>query len=178
MKRKIALALTMAMLGTCLAGCGQADTDTNASTEAKGTTAAAGTAAAETTESEKEWYGTEDGKTITLHFWGGVQPEYGYDDLCANFNEEYKDKGLQVEYVRYVNDDNGNLQLETYLMGGGDVDLFIGYGGRTKMDKRVDSNLLLDMSGMLNDIGFNLDDELGVANMAEYHYDEIGRAHV
>lgn len=63
MKRKIALALTMAMLGTCLAGCGQADTDTNASTEAKGTTAAAGTAAAETTESEKEWYGTEDGKT-------------------------------------------------------------------------------------------------------------------
>ncbi len=67
MKRKIALALTMAMLGTCLAGCGQVDTDTNASTEA------AGTAAAETTESEKEWYGTEDGKTITLHFWGGVQ---------------------------------------------------------------------------------------------------------
>ena len=58
MKRKIALALTMAMLGTCLAGCGQADTDTNASTEAKDTTAAAGTAAAETTESEKEWYGT------------------------------------------------------------------------------------------------------------------------
>ena len=40
MKRKIALALTMAMLGTCLAGCGQADTDTNASTEAKDTTAA------------------------------------------------------------------------------------------------------------------------------------------
>lgn len=77
MKRKIALALTMAMLGTCLAGCGQADTDTNASTEAKDTTAAAGTAAAETTEAEKEWYGTEDGKTITLHFWGGVQPEYG-----------------------------------------------------------------------------------------------------
>ena len=59
MKRKIALALTMAMLGTCLAGCGQADTDTNASTEAKDATAAAGTAAAETTESEKEWYGTD-----------------------------------------------------------------------------------------------------------------------
>ena len=77
MKRKIALALTMAMLGTCLAGCGQADTDTNASTEAKDTTAAVGTEAAETTEAEKEWYGTEDGKTITLHFWGGVQPEYG-----------------------------------------------------------------------------------------------------
>ena len=69
MKRKIALALTMAMLGTCLAGCGQVDTDTNASTEAKDTTAAVGTEAAETTEAEKEWYGTEDGKTITLHFW-------------------------------------------------------------------------------------------------------------
>ena len=69
MKRKIALALTMAMLGTCLAGCGQADTDTNASTEAKDTTAAVGTEAAETTEAEKEWYGTEDGKTITFLGW-------------------------------------------------------------------------------------------------------------
>ena len=151
MKRKIALALTMAMLGTCLAGCGQADTDTNASTEAKDTTAAAGTAAAETTESEKEWYGTEDGKTITLHFWGGVQPEYGYDDLCANFNEEYKDKGLQVEYVRYVNDDNGNLQLETYLMGGGDVDLFIEHTGHIQQQVGVYTLVHFGTSAIANE---------------------------
>ena len=28
---------------------------------------------------------------IVLQFWGGVQPEYGYDKLVQNFNELYKD---------------------------------------------------------------------------------------
>lgn len=174
MKKKIALVLTMAMLGSCLAGCGQNAADDSASAEQKESTAVAqSTEAAQGTEAgEKEWFGTDDGKTVTIRLWGGVQPEYGYDEVCANFNEQYKDKGLQVEYVRYVNDSSGNLQLETYLMGGGDVDLFFGYGGRSKLDKRVESNLLLDMSGMLKDYGFDLETELGESNMLDYKYDD------
>ena len=56
----------------------------------------------------------------TLQFWGGIQPEYGYDEIVENFNKEYADKGVQVEYNRYVNNSDGNLQLETYLMAGED----------------------------------------------------------
>ena len=26
-------------------------------------------------------------ETITLQFWGGVQPEYGYEKLVENFND-------------------------------------------------------------------------------------------
>lgn len=38
-----------------------------------------------------------------------------------------------MEYNRYVNNSDGNLQLETYLMAGedGGVDVFIGYGSKT-----------------------------------------------
>ncbi len=175
MKRKIAVALIAAMVGGCLAGCGQsaAESNTTPAVETKEQAAETQTAVAETTDAEeKQWFGTDDGKPVTLRFWAGIQPEYGYDELCANFNEEYKDKGVQVEYVRYVNDSSGNLQLETYLMSGGDVDMFIGYSGRAKLDTRVESNLLLDMSDRLDAYGFDLVDELGQANMAEYLYDD------
>lgn len=41
-------------------------------------------------------------KPITLRLWGGVQPEYGYDDMVQNFNQEFKSKGIQMEYVRWT----------------------------------------------------------------------------
>lgn len=179
MKKALAMVLTLVMLMGCLAGCGNSNSDTTTAAQTQAQTEAQTDAQtdAQTTEAAIEaetepWLGTADGKTITLKFWGGVQPEYGYDELVANFNEQYKDRGLQVEYTRYVNDTAGNLQLETYLMGGGEIDLFMGYGGRSTLDKRVESNLLLDMSDMLEEHGFDLNEELGVANMASYLYDD------
>ena len=147
MKKVLASVLAVGMLSSCLFGA---------------------TAQAE----EKEWFGTEDGKTITLRFWGGVQPEYGYDDVVANFNEEYKDKGVQVEYVRYVNDTSGNIQLDTYLMSGGEIDVFMAYGGITKLKERVESNLLWDMSEKIEEYGFDLSEELGAASMTNFTFDD------
>ncbi len=173
MKKLLAMILALVMLLGCLAGCG--NTDGGKTTEAEKTTATDKTndASGDTTEAgDDDWLGTDDGKVITLRFWGGVQPEYGYDELVANFNAEYESRGLKVEYVRYVNDTAGNLQLETYLMGGGEVDMFMGYGGRSTLDARVDSNLLLDMSDMLKEAGFDPVAELGEANMANYQYDD------
>ena len=181
MRKALAMILTLVMLMSCLAGCGnnneqtttaaQTQAQTEAKTEAQ--TENSGGAAEATGESgEAEWFGTEDGKTITLKFWGGVQPEYGYDQLVANFNEEYKDKGVQVEYTRYVNDSQGNLQLETYLMGGGEVDMFMGYGGMSTLSNRAESGLILDMSEILEEEGFDLVEELGASSMAGYTFED------
>ena len=56
-------------------------------------------------------------------------------DEIKSIYKEYADKGVQVEYNRYVNNSDGNLQLETYLMAGedGGVDVFIGYGSKNSM---------------------------------------------
>ena len=171
MKKALAMSLALIMMIGCLAGCGNNAGETTIEAEVS-KTEAANTTTADGSDEATEWFGTEDGKTVTLRFWGGVQPEYGYDTLCANFNEEYKDKGVQVEYVRYVNNAEGNLQLETYLMGGGEVDMFMGYGGRTTLDKRAEANLVLDMADYLEAYGFDLTEELGAANMASYQYDD------
>lgn len=97
-----------------------------------------------------------------------MQPEYGYDEVCERFNEEYKDKGVDVEYVRYVNDSDGNLQLEVYLQGGGEVDVFMGYGGISRLNKRIDANLVLDMADYLKARDFDLVEQLGAVNMQNY----------
>lgn len=102
---------------------------------------------------------------ITLKLWAGIQPEYGYDELVKNFNEEFADKGIQLEYTRYVNNDDGNLQLDTYLMGGNDVDIFLGYGGVSRLKKRADANLIVEMTPYLEARGFDAMKELGENNV-------------
>lgn len=109
---------------------------------------------------------------ITLRLWGGVQPEYGYADIEANFNEQFKDKGIQLEYVRYVNDADGNLQLDTYLMAGGEIDIFMGYGGNGRLIPRIEAGNVLDMTPYLEAAGFDPFAELGEAACAGYIYDD------
>ena len=109
-------------------------------------------------------------ETITLQLWGGVQGEYGYDQMVENFNKEFADKGIQIEYTRYVNDDDGNLQLETYLMGGNDIDIYMGYGGTDRLFNRIDAGLALDLTPYLETAGFDPAVELGENNVAGYIY--------
>ena len=45
---------------------------------------------------------------ITLRVWGGVPAEAGPQASIDLFNEAFKDKGIQAEYERFVNDDTGN----------------------------------------------------------------------
>lgn len=149
-------------------GATSAATSAATTAAAESTSGSGETTAAETAENDAEWFGNADGTPVHLRFWGGVQPEYGYDEVCERFNEEYKDKGIDVEYVRYVNDSDGNLQLDIYLQGGGEVDVFMGYGGIGRLNKRIDANLVLDMADYLKAKDFDLIEELGAVNMQNY----------
>lgn len=164
-KRILAALLAVAMLACSLAACATSDTpSTTAPSTSGGSTAdTAKTTEPAPTEKPKE--------TITLKLWGGVQPEYGYQELCDNFNKEFADKGLQVEYTRYVNDDNGNLQLDTYLMGGDQIDIYMGYGGKTRLINRQEAGMAYDMTDYLTSHGFDPVEELGAANVVPYQID-------
>ncbi|MBQ4564703.1 MAG: extracellular solute-binding protein [Lachnospiraceae bacterium] len=167
MKRALALVLALVMLCGCLTGCGGGNKETQGSDEK--TTAASGNNTTEvSTEEGKEWFGTEDGKVITLRFWAGIQPEYGYADMVENFNKEYESKGLKVEYVKYVNNTDGNLQLDTYLQGGGEIDVFIGYGGTSRLKKRAEAGLIMDLSEYIEKYDFDIAAELGASSAAKY----------
>src|SRR5690606_38725749 len=92
---------------------------------------------------------------IKLTFWGGVPAESGPQDVVDAWNAEHPD--VQVEYVRYVNDDDGNLKLDTALMTDQGVDLYVNYG-LNRLENRVNSGAALDL-GEFGD--YDIDEKMG-----------------
>lgn len=107
------------------------------------------------------------GETVTLRMWGGVPAEAGPQAVCDNFNELYKDKGIQVEYERFVNDDTGNLKLETNLLSGTGVDLYMTYTPDV-LTKRAEGNMALDLTELMERDGFKLTDYFGTMSMENH----------
>ena len=162
-KKTVACVTIMTLLLSLLTGCGRnTGTEQNADTLPD--------APAVDYANDPDWFGTDDGKTVTLNFWGGIQPEYGYQQLVDNFNREYANRGVQVEYTRYSNNDDGNTRLETYLLVNADVDVFIGYGSRDRLFNRGEAGMLYDYSDYLKSAGFDVARELGrdTARMVRY----------
>src|SRR5690625_999129 len=72
-----------------------------------------------------------------LTLWGGVPKEAGPQAVVDLWNSQNSD--VKLKYVRYSNDDEGNLKLDTALLNEQDVDLFFNYFSsnykqRVKMD--------------------------------------------
>jgi multiple sugar transport system substrate-binding protein len=83
------------------------------------------------------------GDGVTLNVWGGVPNESGPDDMCKAFMAEHP--GTTVTYTRYVNDEQGNLKLDTSLSGGVPIDMYFSYGP-VPMFKRSSAGLALDLT--------------------------------
>ncbi len=82
----------------------------------------------------------------TLNVWGAVPNESGPDDMCKAFMAEHPD--ITVTYTRYVNDDQGNLKLDTSLSGGVPIDMYFSYGP-VPMFKRSAAKLALDLTNKI-----------------------------
>ncbi|MRN52870.1 ABC transporter substrate-binding protein [Paenibacillus monticola] len=102
---------------------------------------------------------------VKLTMWGAVPPENGPQEVVDTWNTAHPD--IQVEYVRFVNDDDGNLKLDTALSTGQNVDLYVNYT-LTNLDKRVKGNIALDLSGYTD---YNIDEKMG-ADAASWKVDD------
>ncbi len=105
---------------------------------------------------------TEKGNTDTpktdpvkLTMWGGVPPESGPQAVVDQWNKENPD--IQVEYVRFVNDDDGNLKLDTAMLTNQGVDLYVNYT-MSQTEKRVEAGVALDLSQFSD---YNIDEKMG-----------------
>lgn len=105
--------------------------------------------------------------TILLRVWGGVPAESGPQASIDLFNEAFKDKGIQAEYERFVNDETGNLKLETSLLAGNDVDLYMTYTP-AHLQKRAGGNMALDLSELIARDGFDVEGIFGQMALSYY----------
>ncbi|HEY9294067.1 MAG TPA: extracellular solute-binding protein [Microlunatus sp.] len=81
--------------------------------------------------------------SVSLNVWGGVPNETGPDDLCKAFMDEHPD--IKVTYTRYVNDEPGNLKLDTSLTGGVPIDMYFSYSP-SRLAQRADNGLAVDLT--------------------------------
>ncbi|MFV0504558.1 MAG: ABC transporter substrate-binding protein [Lachnospirales bacterium] len=60
-----------------------------------------------------------------LIIWGGVPAENGPEALVEDWNS--KNPNVQVEYVRFTNDETGNTKLDTAILSGEQIDMYFTY---------------------------------------------------
>lgn len=135
--------ISLVLVAGTVAGCG----GSGSSGDASSTAGASGSPAAAATNAPK--------KTVKLKMWGGVPPESGPQAVVDNWNKQNPD--IQVTYERFVNDDAGNLKLDTALMTGQDADLFVTYT-YSLLQKRKESGVALDLSTFKD---YSIDEKMG-----------------
>ncbi|SET10140.1 ABC transporter substrate-binding protein [Paenibacillus sp. NFR01] len=141
-KKWYSAALSLTLLTTILAGCG-------------GNNAGNGNGAAAPNTGGTESASNKPADKVKLSLWGAVPAEAGPQAVIDNWNKENPD--IQVEYVRYVNDDPGNLKLDTALLTGQGADLYINYTVN-RLQKRVDAGVAVDLSTKSD---YDIDGQMG-----------------
>jgi multiple sugar transport system substrate-binding protein len=103
----------------------------------------------------------EDTQTVNpvkLVVWGGVPPEMGPQDVCDEFMK--LNPNIKVEYVRYVNDDQGNLKLDSALMSGEQIDCYFTYFEDLYV-KRIEGGVAEDLTPWLEKEKFDMVENYG-----------------
>lgn len=97
----------------------------------------------------------ETQKPVTLSVWGGTKLEGGTQKLHDNFTAKFPH--ITVEYTFFVNDDNGNVKLDTALMAGQQIDAYYTYK-IPAYEQRAKSGVAEDLGPYIQRDNFNLTD--------------------
>jgi multiple sugar transport system substrate-binding protein len=106
------------------------------------------------TEDQK---GDEQKKTdITL--WTAWSEESGMGDMIKEFTKKYPD--INVKHVKFTNTDDGNVKLDTSLMSGEEVNVFINFGVK-RLVPRAEKGILEPLNNYMENGSYNIEEENG-----------------
>ena len=91
-------------------------------------------------------------------FWGAWAEDQGPDDWIKEFNKKFP--GIEVEYVKFNNTDEGNVKMDTSLLAGIDVDVFMNFGTK-RIHPRAENGLISSIDDLLARDGFDVTVEYG-----------------
>lgn len=89
----------------------------------------------------------KDGASKSLNVWGGVPAENGPQAMCEAFMKDHP--GTTVTYTRFVNDEKGNVKLDTALSGGADIDVIFSYSPGL-LEQRAKAGSVIEISKYLD----------------------------
>lgn len=100
---------------------------------------------------------------VKLRFWGGVPPESGPQEVVDKWNQA--NPNIQVEYIRFVNDESGNTKLDTALLSSNDVpDLYVTYSD-ANLNRRITAGMAEPLDDLVTVANFNVDEIIGEDNI-------------
>lgn len=91
--------------------------------------------------------GVSSSDSKDLNVWGGVPAENGPQAMCDAFMKD--NPGTTVTYTRFINDEKGNVKLDTALSGGANIDVIWTYTPGL-LEKRAKAGTVIDLSEYLN----------------------------
>lgn len=104
-------------------------------------------------------------KAVKLKMWGGVPEENGPKAAVDKWNASHTD--IQVEYVRFVNDDAGNTKLDTALLSTSDApDLFVTYSDAI-LERRIKAGMVTPLDDLMKTVNFDVDGIIGASNIVK-----------
>jgi multiple sugar transport system substrate-binding protein len=104
---------------------------------------------------------------VKLKLWGAVPEENGPAAVVEKWNKANPD--IQVEYVRYINDDSGNTKLDTALMTQSDApDIFFSYG-ENNLFRRQNANMTAPLDDLIKSENFDVDGIIGEENLLKHN---------
>lgn len=95
---------------------------------------------------------------VKLVFWGALPPESGPQKLIDDYKLVEPD--VTIEYVRYLNNDQGNIKLDTALMAGEEIDIFTSYGV-DRREQRVNAGMAADITDLCKKYDIDLIRDFG-----------------
>ena len=95
---------------------------------------------------------------ITITLWGAWSLEAGMADMVAEFEAAHPD--IHVEYVKYSNNDEGNIAVDVALMAGDSIDMLINYGLK-RLVPRSEKGLFEPLNAYAEKTGYDVYEENG-----------------
>lgn len=95
---------------------------------------------------------------VTISFWAAWSLEAGMADMVAEFEQAHPE--IHVEYVKYANNDEGNIAVDVALMAGDSIDMIINYGLK-RLVPRSEKGLFEPLNAYAERTGYDVYQENG-----------------
>ncbi|MCU6712940.1 extracellular solute-binding protein [Paenibacillus sp. J5C_2022] len=102
--------------------------------------------------------GSTEPQAAKITWWAAWNEADGPADIIKEFNKKYPH--IEIEYVKFSNNDEGNVKIDTSLLAGLEIDVLMNFG-LPRFIPRAEKGLLLDLTEYIQRDKLNMEEEFG-----------------
>lgn len=112
----------------------------------------------------------EADEPVKVVFWSGITDDRGPGLMMEEWNSQNPD--VELEHVRFVNNDDGNTKLDTAIISGQQVDIYVNYNNDLAV-RRFNNGMGEDLQPYVDEDGWDLDAAFGDVIRGAYVDDQL-----